>query len=182
MMIDYNTQNIRPLMQKKTVAIFLLYTLTCSLAFAMSPKQEYFRIRNNTKKDLMIEAEFWEKESGRTWEQTISDINLIVTDGLFTGTNRYTLPPSTLFSIIRYYPKHGPPWTEYYDKLATIPLPEKLNAIFKSLIITDASGVILVTLNDIAEMPITHLVLPDKGTYYYLDIYDGIKATERLSK
>jgi hypothetical protein len=159
-------------MKNNNILFLLLVICLCSNAFSMSPKQEYFRIQNNSSESLIIKVEFWHQQNGTSWEQDITGINVIVTKGIYSGTS-LALNPAKLINLVSYYPNYGiAQFGGYYNKLSDINIFEKLKAIFKSLAIMDKNGKQLFSLENLNDAQIRILKLPEKGNYYYLDVHD----------
>jgi hypothetical protein len=115
---------------------------------------------------------------GRTFHQVINEIPVSIDNELYF--NR--IAPSNRASCISYYPFGNLFFVEnkfvsnnYYEKLAAIPVLEKLKAIFKSFTITDHEGNIVLTLEQIQEENIVRGERSEK--YYILQITDELNET-----
>jgi hypothetical protein len=138
---------------KKILFIGLFLGICLSGVIALSMAREHFIVYNLSGKDIIINFEPPVKptEVG-LWQYYILDIAGVpvsVQDPLFGHT---VLAPNRKIKCVDYLP-----YTtllddnDYYEKLGAIPILDKLNAIFRSFIITDLEGNVLVALPDIKE-------------------------------
>jgi hypothetical protein len=133
----------------------------------MSPNKEYIQIENHTGKEIFIIKEFNEQTVQHRWQQTIENIDLIIEDNQYL----YSINPGKFDTLIKYYPNYGYGiFSHYYYKLNEIPILEKLNAILKTLIITDSDGNILLTLADLRENDIKKEI-SNRQNYYKVEVF-----------
>jgi hypothetical protein len=145
-----------------------------STAFSNSPKQEYVIIQNYSGNPVTVTVEFWQDQNSLRWKQEIYGINVVVTNWLYWKKNTCILYPAKLTNLVNYYPNYESGlFGGYFYKLSEITMPEKLKAIYKSLIITDPDGNQLFTLeNSNFDQTRTVIRHPDNSNRYYLEIYD----------
>jgi hypothetical protein len=142
---------------------------------AYSYKREYFQIINRSNRNIKVTAEFSERESNNAWEwdQNIGSINIHVRIDFNSGTNTRVLYPEETFGIVSYSPNYSSfEFGEYYYKLQNLPILEKLNAIFKSLVIYNEDGEILLMLENFNETIIKKSTSTYNVNYYYIEIYE----------
>ncbi|MDR3174799.1 MAG: hypothetical protein LBU19_11150 [Treponema sp.] len=155
------------------VLLFVLFFIDGISAY--SYKREYIQVINHSDKNIEVSAEFWANQDNMTlwWNQDIDNINVNVWKGIFSETNTHILRPEEDFVIVSYSPNHSSfEFSEYYYKLGNLPLSNKLTAIFKSLVIYNERGEILLILDALDETNV-RLRASDNINRYYIEIYDA---------
>jgi hypothetical protein len=160
---------------KKLLATALFLSVLTNSAFAISLDQDYFIVYNLSKGNITMIFETVVEPTllGDAEWYFYTEIDGVPVNVSFEKSKRKTIAPNEK-AICIYYSPHGSWLTrfenDYYSKLRTIPMLNKLKAIFKSYIITDSQGSVLITLDDIKEEDI---VIEENGNMYaVLSIYE----------
>jgi hypothetical protein len=141
---------------------------------AYSYKREHIYIINHSDQNIKVTAEFLANQNVaamRSWEQDIGDINVNVRMGIFFEAHVYILHQKETIEIVSYSPNYTSfKFSEYYYKLQNLSIKDKLNAIFKSLVIYSENGETLLVLEDLNDTN-TRLVSTGNISRYYIDVY-----------
>lgn len=105
------------------------------------------------------------------FEKNINDIRLVVKDELLNKNNFVISPMKTKY-FLSYFPAVSIfEETDYYEKMASIPFLKKINEIYKSFVITNEMGNVLLSLDTI-ENYIIKRKLMGIVSYYYIEVFD----------
>ena len=142
--------------------VFLSLVLLCVVSIpsltAWSMAQEYVNIQNNLNQSISILCKFLHKDGNTLpdfplrWEQILAGYKIKCVS-TFESNKMKTFKPHTKISFVEYTPepRHLGSVAEDLEVLAELPLEQKLKELFKTLIITDAAGNVLLTLDDFSK-------------------------------
>jgi hypothetical protein len=153
--------------------IVVLYFLTAGLISPLTLRAEKFYVHNNSDRDIVITIEFYSDPSS-PFPSYLYDIKGVPVVLMFYDSLQLQLEPHRKAIYISYRPLA--PIEEilnnqYYEKLEAVPILEKLKLIFKSFVILDTKGQVLLTLDDIKEHDIVRTPPPYDTNIYTLEFY-----------
>jgi hypothetical protein len=153
--------------------IVVLYFLAAGLISPLTLRAEKFYVHNNSDRNIVITIEFYSEPSS-PFPSYLYDIKGIPIVLMFYDSLQLQLEPHRKVVYISYRPL-APIGeilnNEYYERLEEIPILEKLKLIFKSFVIADTKGQILLTLDDIKECDIVRMPPPYDTNIYTLEFY-----------
>jgi hypothetical protein len=162
-------------MVKKYILSLILQLLVYNCLFSISPKKEYFQIRNYSNREIIINLEFVNSNSDISWIQEIEGIDIVVTNHLYNGNNIIKI--KSIAEILSYYPINKNYETQpgliysYYDKLDKIEFMDKIKAIIGSFSVREINGNnIINNIDSLDNCRIKKIV--DRNIFYILEIYD----------
>jgi hypothetical protein len=131
---------------------------------------ENIQIDNYSRKKLLIEKTYYNEENSRIYEQNVYGIQLCV------YKNYKSIPENIIeqehsfstINITSYFPVIKT--DEIYEMMYNIPIKNKINSIFKELIIANENGMVLVNLKQIEEKMIKKYI-SNYGISYVIEIY-----------
>jgi hypothetical protein len=129
----------------KKILVLIFFVGIQNIAVASQPNGECIIIRNNSTKNIIVNKNLRVVNEGE-WNE-IEGLNISKRDYPYR-----TIPQNEERVCIVIFPAYGlfeNIKKNYYEKLAAIPLVDKLNAVFEEFTITDVEGNVLY---DIAHM------------------------------
>ena len=144
--------------KKHYLSLVLLTVLLVPSLCAYSPASETIWIQSELDKPIGVYCEFQYKDGNTIsnfptdWYQMIAGIE-VKCKSLSEEKEREVFKPGARIYLVDYSPKprYIGSIREDVDILAKIPLEQKLREVFKTLVITDADGVVLLTLDDFSK-------------------------------
>ena len=156
--------------KKLFLSLGLLLVVSIPSLTAWSMAQEYVDIQNNLNQPISIHCEFLHKDGNilpdfpLRWEQILAGYKIKCVS-TFESNKMKTFKPHTKISFVEYTPepRHLGSVAEDLEVIGKIPLEQKLKELFKTLVITDAEGKVLLTLDDFSKARVE--VGPNGRTY-----------------
>ena len=145
-------------MRRKLFVIMVLQCLVVAHLFSLTPKRVDIYLKNEFSTPLAVHCEFIHKEANaipdfpERWTQILMGRSVIcgsyVDEGktLYKGDSTVHLLWNTPNASII-----SKEFTDILSVLAEIPLEQKLKELFKTLVISDAEGRVLLTLEDFSK-------------------------------
>ena len=157
-------------MVRKILFIALQCTFFVPVLLAWSPASETFWIQSELDEPIIIYCEFQYKGENAIqdfptyWYQFMSGIE-IKCDSLSKEAVKETYKSKARIRLINFTPKprYIGSVAEDLEVIGKIPLEQKLKELFKTLVITDAEGKVLLTLDDFSKARVE--VGPNGRTY-----------------
>ena len=157
-------------MVRKILFIALQCTFFVPVLLAWSPASETFWIQSELDEPIIMYCEFQYKEENAIqgfptyWYQFMAGIE-IKCDSLGKEAEKETYKSKARIRLINFTPKprYLGSIAEDLEVLAKIPLEQKLKELFKTLVISDAKGKVLLTLEDFSKARVE--VGPNSRTY-----------------
>jgi hypothetical protein len=154
---------------KNIIVVLIFFVSIRDLATALQPRGEHIVIRNNLNRSILLYKKY----------HNMDEKAQVEIEGIYiTIVERYAdiISAKREADCIIYFPSYGlfqNIYYNYYEKLASISLTNKLKAIFKEFKITDADGNVLFDIRNMKEDDFVYEHYEDKypGTYI-LEISD----------
>ena len=157
-------------MKKKLFVIMVLQCLVVAHLFSLTPKRVDIYLKNEFSTPLAVHCEFLHKTDNgipnfpERWTQNLMDRSVIC--GSYVDEGQTLYKSNSTVHLVWYTPNASIISQEFTDTLqllAEIPLQQKLKELFKTLVITDAAGNVLLTLEDFSKVQVE--VGPNGRTY-----------------
>ena len=157
-------------MKKKLFVIVFLQCIIIPQLFSLTPQRVDIYLKNEFSTTFMLQCEFLHKTDNgipnfpERWTQNLMDRSVIC--GSYVDEGQTLYKGNSTVHLVWYTPNASIISQEFTDTLqllAEIPLEQKLKELFKTLIITDAEGQVLLTLEDFSKARVE--VEPNGRTY-----------------
>ena len=139
-----------------SLGLLLVVSIPSLTAWVMA--QEYVDIQNTLNKPISVSCEFLHKDGNTLpdfplrWEQVLAGYT-VKCMSTFESNKMETFKPHTKIKFVEYTPepRHLGSVAEDLEVIGKIPLEQKLKELFKTLVITDAEGKVLLTLDNFSK-------------------------------
>ena len=157
-------------MRRKLFVIMVLQCLVVANLFSLTPKRVDIYLKNEFSTPLAVHCEFLHKTDNgipnfpERWTQNLMDRSVIC--GSYVDEGQTLYKGNSTVHLVWYTPNASiisQEFTDILSVLAEIPLEQKLKELFKTLVITDAEGQVLLTLEDFSKVQVE--VGPNGRTY-----------------
>lgn len=157
-------------MRRKLFVIMVLQCLVVAHLFSLTPKRVDIYLKNEFSTPLAVHCEFLHKTDNgipnfpERWTQNLMDRSVIC--GSYVDEGQTLYKGNSTVHLVWYTPNASiisQEFTDILSILAEIPLEQKLKELFKTLVITDAEGQVLLTLEDFSKVQVE--VGPNGRTY-----------------
>ncbi|MCI6663597.1 MAG: hypothetical protein MSL09_05205 [Spirochaetia bacterium] len=157
-------------MKKKLFVIVFLQCIIIPQLFSLTPQRVDIYLKNEFSTPLAVHCEFIHKEANaipdfpERWTQNLMDRSVIC--GSYVDEGQTLYKSNSTVHLVWYTPNASIISQEFTDTLqllAESPLEQKLKELFKTLVITDAEGQVLLTLEDFSKVQVE--VGPNGRTY-----------------
>ncbi len=157
-------------MKKKLFVIVFLQCIIIPQLFSLTPQRVDIYLKNEFSTTFMLQCEFLHKTDNgipnfpERWTQNLMDRSVIC--GSYVDEGQTLYKGNSTVHLVWYTPNASIISQEFTDTLqllAEIPLEQKLKELFKTLVITDAEGHVLLTLEDFSKARVE--VGPNGRTY-----------------
>ena len=157
-------------MRRKLFVIMVLQCLVVAHLFSLTPQRVDIYLKNEFSTPLAVHCEFLHKTDNgipnfpERWTQNLMDRSVIC--GSYVDEGQTLYKGNSTVHLVWYTPNASIISQEFTDTLqllAEIPLEKKLKELFKTLVITDAEGKVLLTLEDFSKARVE--VGPNGRTY-----------------
>ena len=148
-------------MKKKLFVIMVLQCLVVAHLFSLTPQRVDIYLKNEFSTTFMLQCEFLHKTDNgipnfpERWTQNLMDRSVIC--GSYVDEGQTLYKGNSTVHLVWYTPNASIISQEFTDTLqllAEIPLEQKLKELFKTLVITDAAGNVLLTLEDFSKVQV----------------------------
>lgn len=145
-------------MKRKSLVIAILQCIVVANLFSLSPKRVDIYLKNELQTPFIVHCEFLHKENNELpdfperWTQILMDKSVICGSYVDAGNTMYK--PNVIVDLLWYTPNAAiisDAFSHTLNSLAEIPLEQKLKELFKTLVITDAEGNVLLSLDDFSK-------------------------------
>ena len=145
-------------MKKKLFVIVFLQCIIIPQLFSLTPQRVDIYLKNEFSTPLAVHCEFLHKTDNgipnfpERWTQNLMDRSVIC--GSYVDEGQTLYKGNSTVHLVWYTPNASIISQEFTDTLqllAEIPLEKKLKELFKTLVITDAEGKVLLTLEDFSK-------------------------------
>ena len=144
--------------KKLFLSLGLLLVVSIPSLTAWSMAQEYVDIQNNLNSRITVYCKFQHKDGNTLpdfpsqWDQVLANYT-VRCKSYFETDQTESYKPHVRISLISYTPepRHLGSVAEDLEVIGKIPLEQKLKELFMTLIITDAAGNVLLTLDDFSK-------------------------------
>lgn len=145
-------------MKKKLFVIVFLQCIIIPQLFSLTPQRVDIYLKNEFSTTFMLQCEFLHKTDNgipnfpERWTQNLMDRSVIC--GSYVDEGQTLYKGNSTVHLVWYTPNASIISQEFTDTLqllAEIPLEQKLKELFKTLVITDAEGKVLLTLDDFSK-------------------------------
>ncbi len=145
-------------MKKKFFVIVFLQYIIIPQLFSLTPQRVDIYLKNEFSTTFMLQCEFLHKTDNgipnfpERWTQNLMDRSVIC--GSYVDEGQTLYKGNSTVHLVWYTPNASiisQEFTDILSVLAEIPLEQKLKELFKTLIITDAAGNVLLTLEDFSK-------------------------------
>ena len=145
-------------MRRKLFVIMVLQCLVVAHLFSLTPKRVDIYLKNEFSTPLAVHCEFLHKTDNgipnfpERWTQNLMDRSVIC--GSYVDEGQTLYKGNSTVHLVWYTPNASiisQEFTDILSVLAEIPLEQKLKELFKTLVITDAEGKVLLTLDDFSK-------------------------------
>lgn len=145
-------------MRRKLFVIVFLQCLVVAHLFSLTPKRVDIYLKNEFSTPLAVHCEFIHKTDNgipnfpERWTQNLMDRSVIC--GSYVDEGQTLYKGNSTVHLVWYTPNASiisQEFTDILSVLAEIPLEKKLKELFKTLVITDAEGRVLLTLEDFSK-------------------------------
>ena len=145
-------------MRRKLFVIMVLQCLVVAHLFSLTPQRVDIYLKNEFSTPLAVHCEFIHKEANaipdfpERWTQILMDRSVIC--GSYVDEGQTLYKGNSTVHLVWYTPNASiisQEFTDILSVLAEIPLEQKLKELFKTLVITDAEGQVLLTLEDFSK-------------------------------
>ena len=157
-------------MKKKLFVIVFLQCIIIPQLFSLTPQRVDIYLKNEFSTPLAVHCEFLHKTDNgipnfpERWTQNLMDRSVIC--GSYVDEGQTLYKGNSTVHLVWYTPNASiisQEFTDILSVLAEIPLQQKLKELFKTLVITDAEGQVLLTLEDFSKVQVE--VGPNGRTY-----------------
>ena len=157
-------------MKKKLFVIMVLQCLVVAHLFSLTPQRVDIYLKNEFSTPLAVHCEFLHKTDNgipnfpERWTQNLMDRSVIC--GSYVDEGQTLYKGNSTVHLVWYTPNASiisQEFTDILSVLAELPLEQKLKELFKTLVITDAEGQVLLTLEDFSKVQVE--VGPNGRTY-----------------
>ena len=157
-------------MKKKLFVIVFLQCIIIPQLFSLTPQRVDIYLKNEFSTTFMLQCEFLHKTDNgipnfpERWTQNLMDRSVIC--GSYVDEGQTLYKGNSTVHLVWYTPNASIISQEFTDTLqllAEIPLEQKLKELFKTLVITDTEGEVLLTLDDFSKARVE--VGPNGRTY-----------------
>ena len=148
-------------MRRKLFVIMVLQCLVVAHLFSLTPQRVDIYLKNEFSTPLAVHCEFIHKEANaipdfpERWTQILMDRSVIC--GSYVDEGQTLYKGNSTVHLVWYTPNASiisQEFTDILSVLAEIPLEQKLKELFKTLVITDAEGQVLLTLEDFSKVQV----------------------------
>ena len=148
-------------MRRKLFVIMVLQCLVVAHLFSLTPQRVDIYLKNEFSTTFMLQCEFLHKTDNgipnfpERWTQNLMDRSVIC--GSYVDEGQTLYKGNSTVHLVWYTPNASIISQEFTDTLqllAEIPLEQKLRELFKTLVITDAAGNVLLTLDDFSKVQV----------------------------
>ena len=148
-------------MRRKLFVIMVLQCLVVAHLFSLTPQRVDIYLKNEFSTTFMLQCEFLHKTDNgipnfpERWTQILMDRSVIC--GSYVDEGQTLYKGNSTVHLVWYTPNASIISQEFTDTLqllAEIPLEQKLKELFKTLVITDAEGQVLLTLEDFSKVQV----------------------------
>ena len=148
-------------MRRKLFVIMVLQCLVVAHLFSLTPQRVDIYLKNEFSTTFMLQCEFLHKTDNgipnfpERWTQNLMDRSVIC--GSYVDEGQTLYKGNSTVHLVWYTPNASIISQEFTDTLqllAEIPLEQKLKELFKTLVITDAAGNVLLTLDDFSKVQV----------------------------
>ena len=145
-------------MRRKLFVIMVLQCLVVAHLFSLTPQRVDIYLKNEFSTPLAVHCEFLHKTDNgipnfpERWTQNLMDRSVIC--GSYVDEGQTLYKGNSTVHLVWYTPNASiisQEFTDILSVLAEIPLEQKLKELFKTLVITDAEGRVLLTLEDFSK-------------------------------
>lgn len=145
-------------MRRKLFVIMVLQCLVVAHLFSLTPQRVDIYLKNEFSTTFMLQCEFLHKTDNgipnfpERWTQNLMDRSVIC--GSYVDEGKTLYKGDSTVHLVWYTPNASiisKEFTDILSVLAEIPLEQKLKELFKTLVITDAEGQVLLTLEDFSK-------------------------------
>ena len=145
-------------MRRKLFVIMVLQCLVVAHLFSLTPQRVDIYLKNEFSTPLAVHCEFIHKEANaipdfpERWTQILMDRSVIC--GSYVDEGQTLYKGNSTVHLVWYTPNASiisQEFTDILSVLAELPLEQKLKEQFKTLVITDAEGRVLLTLEDFSK-------------------------------
>ena len=157
-------------MRRKLFVIMVLQCLVVAHLFSLTPQRVDIYLKNEFSTTFMLQCEFLHKTDNgipnfpERWTQNLMDRSVIC--GSYVDEGQTLYKGNSTVHFVWYTPNASiisQEFTDILSVLAEIPLQQKLKELFKTLVISDAEGQVLLTLEDFSKVQVE--VGPNGRTY-----------------
>lgn len=136
----------------------VLQCLVVAHLFSLTPQRVDIYLKNEFSTTFMLQCEFLHKTDNgipnfpERWTQNLMDRSVIC--GSYVDEGQTLYKGNSTVHLVWYTPNASiisQEFTDILSVLAEIPLQQKLKELFKTLVITDAAGNVLLTLDDFSK-------------------------------
>ena len=148
-------------MKKKLFVIVFLQCIIIPQLFSLTPQRVDIYLKNEFSTTFMLQCEFLHKTDNgipnfpERWTQNLMDRSVIC--GSYVDEGQTLYKGNSTVHLVWYTPNASiisQEFTDILSVLAEIPLQQKLKELFKTLVITDAEGQVLLTLEDFSKVQV----------------------------
>ena len=148
-------------MRRKLFVIMVLQCLVVAHLFSLTPQRVDIYLKNEFSTTFMLQCEFLHKTDNgipnfpERWTQNLMDRSVIC--GSYVDEGQTLYKGNSTVHLVWYTPNASiisQEFTDILSVLAEIPLEQKLKELFKTLVITDAEGRVLLTLEDFSKVQV----------------------------
>ena len=148
-------------MRRKLFVIMVLQCLVVAHLFSLTPKRVDIYLKNEFSTPLAVHCEFLHKTDNgipnfpERWTQNLMDRSVIC--GSYVDEGQTLYKGNSTVHLVWYTPNASiisQEFTDILSVLAEIPLEQKLKELFKTLVISDAEGQVLLTLDDFSKVQV----------------------------
>ena len=145
-------------MKKKLFVIVFLQCIIIPQLFSLTPQRVDIYLKNEFSTTFMLQCEFLHKTDNgipnfpERWTQNLMDRSVIC--GSYVDEGQTLYKGNNTVHLVWYTPNASIISQEFTDTmriLPELPLEQKLKELFKTLVITDAEGKVLLTLEDFSK-------------------------------
>ena len=157
-------------MRRKLFVIVFLQCIIIPQFFSLTPQRVDIYLKNEFSTTFMLQCEFLHKTDNgipnfpERWTQNLMDRSVIC--GSYVDEGQTLYKGNSTVHLVWYTPNASIISQEFTDTLqllAELPLEQKLKELFKTLVISDAEGKVLLTLEDFSKARVE--VGPNGRTY-----------------
>ena len=148
-------------MKKKLFVIVFLQCIIIPQLFSLTPQRVDIYLKNEFSTPLAVHCEFLHKTDNgipnfpERWTQNLMDRSVIC--GSYVDEGQTLYKGNSTVHLVWYTPNASiisQEFTDILSVLAEIPLEQKLKELFKTLVISDAEGQVLLTLDDFSKVQV----------------------------